>query len=636
MKTKNMYIIFFIFFMSVLVTCATFNHSTYGAILYKSYIIRYDRGWDILCDPYVVKKDDWIYKLFREKGEIANQDFPKFLRLFKRLNPHIDDIDKIRPGQHIVIPLKKVSRGALPGQSSGVVTIPFLTNSNIPEDFHQYSVAYRVKRGDCVSVLIYRKFSAHDTASYNQGIKLFRLINPKIKNLNRIYVGQTIRIPDPAIQNQPWYPSLFNRTTGNLKPVDMNRPTTAAGKTIITPILKDQKKKSNIPLSKVASVLDAKLLNSGIYYFPRPGQEDVEIDLSRSPLMEFKDGTRLFFPMDAKNSELEITMAKSFWKDLHIVNTLPDDSLEHIFDAVLKSFKGKVLKNRLSFSDRNVNVEVRGEWILDQSEGTGEKVRRLCITLIDHPEEETPVSIVRYLDQNGIMIKDVLKGKSSVKLKSGERDNKETATDVRLITALNRRSFVNDFLTAMDYKYVPNISISFLYAGIPIKTVSNLAAKSNENSFLVDFGEFYGDAVHSIEKQGFNVIQIKNADGLENIIKKLLQAMHVSYTKNPVFLAAKRPTDHNITLTIPGFLMDDEESKKTLLATVPLNDEIVRFLSNKRIKTMRVELNEELKPPNPFAVKKSNLSVKNPGPASGHRAYGPEGGPGFHDQNKFL
>ena len=53
-----------------------------SAFLYKSYTIRYDRGWDILCDPYVVQKNDWVLKLFKQKGEIAHQDFPEFLRIF--------------------------------------------------------------------------------------------------------------------------------------------------------------------------------------------------------------------------------------------------------------------------------------------------------------------------------------------------------------------------------------------------------------------------------------------------------------------------------------------------------------------------------------------------------------------------
>jgi len=60
-----------------------------SAFLYKSYIVHQDRGRDILCDPYIVKKNDYVLKLFKQKGEIAHKDFPEFLRIFKRINPHI-------------------------------------------------------------------------------------------------------------------------------------------------------------------------------------------------------------------------------------------------------------------------------------------------------------------------------------------------------------------------------------------------------------------------------------------------------------------------------------------------------------------------------------------------------------------
>ena len=44
----------------------------HSAVLYRSYLVKYDRGWDILCDPYIVQKDDWVYKIFRQKGEISS------------------------------------------------------------------------------------------------------------------------------------------------------------------------------------------------------------------------------------------------------------------------------------------------------------------------------------------------------------------------------------------------------------------------------------------------------------------------------------------------------------------------------------------------------------------------------------
>ena len=32
------------------------------------FLISYDSKWDIICEPYVVKIDDWVYKIFRRKG----------------------------------------------------------------------------------------------------------------------------------------------------------------------------------------------------------------------------------------------------------------------------------------------------------------------------------------------------------------------------------------------------------------------------------------------------------------------------------------------------------------------------------------------------------------------------------------
>ena len=40
------------------------------------------------------------------------------------------------------------------------------------------------------------------------------MANPDVADLDVIYVGQNIVLPDPAMQNEPWYHSLFD-TSGN-------------------------------------------------------------------------------------------------------------------------------------------------------------------------------------------------------------------------------------------------------------------------------------------------------------------------------------------------------------------------------------------------------------------------------------
>ncbi|MBU4345312.1 MAG: LysM peptidoglycan-binding domain-containing protein, partial [Proteobacteria bacterium] len=264
-------------FITVLLICITATYSAGSALLSKSYVVRYDKGSDILCDPYVVQKGDWVFKIFRQKGEISHKDFPEFLAIFKRINPHIRNIDRIRPGQHILIPLKKLKKGSLPGQSSGIVTIPFVTISNLPDIIKPLSTEYIVQKGDYISRLITRGYDTkYGTKPYNEAIKLFRLINSDVVDLDRIYQGQKLYIPGSSLRNQPWYKSLFD-SSGAPEPF----------------ISTDQHDNAQPPFAAIASILNAKLLNKGIYSFPGHGKADYKLDLSGFPLIELKDKTKI-------------------------------------------------------------------------------------------------------------------------------------------------------------------------------------------------------------------------------------------------------------------------------------------------------------------------------------------------------
>jgi hypothetical protein len=582
-------------FVIITLVCLITFPCAYAAFFYKSYIIRYDRGWNILCDPYVVKKDDWIFKLFRQKGEISNRDFPEFLRIFKRLNPNIHDIDRIRPGQQIVIPLKKVDQDELPEQSSGVVTIPYLTKATLPDDGTTNSTDYRVKNGDCVSILISQKYGNYGTPSYQEGEKLFRLMNRQIENLNLIYAGQMIRLPDPKIHNksQSPQPQLPLNAEAIQKTPERDRLDSSLAfdeKIPLSSSVNNPQEPSDSPLSKVASVLDAELFNKGDYYLPRPGQEDYKVDLSQTPFIKLEDGKRVLFTSGDENQDAEIKMLKSFWKDVVVVNVTPEDSMEKVFDTVFGSLEGNVIKHRLSFSDRGVEVEVKGQWIIEKPGKNGEAIRHLCITVIDDLKERTPQSIVRYLDQNNIIIKEILIGKHIEEPKSNVSHFNIADKNLDIIDASDHETFVKDLLMAMGYQYSPNKNISFQYAGIQINATSNLANKDNDNIFYIDFGNFYGDAIHAIEKSGYSIIQVKDNDSLDDIIQKLLGAMNISFIKDPTFLAAKRPADHNTRLIIPGFFMDRAGKSGVLLSLAPLHHQVIHYFIDNDIRIIRINL----------------------------------------------
>jgi hypothetical protein len=587
MKTRRSFSVFVFFARIITVLIMTCSLAS-AAFYYKSYIVRYDRGWNILCEAYTVKKDDWIFKLFRQKGEISHSDFPEFLRIFERLNPHIHDLDHIRPGQRILIPLKKVGEDIFSEQSSGVVTIPYFSAKDLPEAKKNQSTDYRVKNGDCVSVLIAERYGKYGTEFYHAGEKLFKELNPKIKNLNLIYAGQVIRLPNPQIKTPVQAQSSDHIAVPSENPVNSGGIAVPDGKTSPPSPLKVDEKPSDSMLSNVASILDGKLYNKGSYYLPRHGQEDYQLDLSRTPFIKLEDGTRIFFFKGNDHPESETAMVKSFWEDVHVVTIAPGDSSERILETVFGTLKAGVLKPKLNFSDHGVDVEVRGKWIIEKSRKTGEAPRYLCITLIHHSKEQTPAPIVRYLDQNNIIIKDIILGKSdrAPKAKVFPLINAGGPVDIR--ANADRKAFVKDFLGAVGFRYIPDTPISFQYAGVQIQAVSNRASDNNDNAFLIDFGNFYGDALQAIEESGYSILQIKNDDTLDDIIQKLLGAMDVTFSKNPTFLAAKRPAGDNTKLTIPGFLMDHKDAPETLITFAPLNHEVIQFLTDDNVRIVRI------------------------------------------------
>jgi hypothetical protein len=101
---------------------------------YKQYSVIAYQGRDVLCEPYVVRKNDWLYKIFRQKGEISEPDFPFFISIFKQINPHIRNVDAIETGTRIFIPLKIADKQDYAVDKDGKVKIP------VVEFHHTYRI----------------------------------------------------------------------------------------------------------------------------------------------------------------------------------------------------------------------------------------------------------------------------------------------------------------------------------------------------------------------------------------------------------------------------------------------------------------------------------------------------------------
>jgi phage tail protein X len=570
---------------ALLLIAATAGPAAGSSLVYKNYIVRYDRGWDILCEPYVVQKNDWVLKIFRQKGEIAQKDFRDFIGIFGRLNPHIRDIDMIRPGQGIDIPLRKLEHGSLTGQSSGVVTIPFVTLTQVSEVIKTHSDSYEVQSGDTVSKLLARKYGRFGSKSYQEGIKLFQAANPQITDLNVIYAGQKVYLPDPSIREQSFYSAMYDAEgnlresipSGNATPQVQAPGRSLPAPPIAPPAPEEKSAGPQSALAGAAATLDGNLRAKGTYYLPRPGAEDFEVDLSRHPMLEFNDGTRLIFTSSDRIMDMSQEQFRAVWPKIKTAAIDPQADAEAVIGAVFEALEGEEKETgEVSFEAKGVRVAVRSKWVRPETDG-----RHLCITPISGPDQQTPEAIRRFLEQNGVVLKEVLPGGASPPLQNEPR--RHAVKNILALTPTGQKDFVQVLARALGFTYTPNTSITFPYAGIQVQAYADLLSAGDGHETLVDFGDLYGDAMTAIGQTGLNIVQITSEDAYGTIAQKLLAALGLAFETQPAFLAASRPAEFNTAITVSGLLYAQTAGRRVLLTGAALPSAVTDMLSSKGV-----------------------------------------------------
>ncbi|WDP92122.1 MAG: LysM peptidoglycan-binding domain-containing protein [Desulfobacter sp.] len=295
---------------------------------FKQYtIFTYDHK-DYLCEPYKVKKNDWLYKIFRQKGEISASDFPRFLRIFRKLNPQLSNIDAIAPGNRIMIPLKEVDKATYVQKKEGIVEVPVLEFSLklTKKEVDAYIHSHVVKSGDTVSALLGKEFLKKGGAVSEVGKKTFTSLNPEIKDINRIYAGSHVLIPEADILSQPWLETLLETGYRN---IDSVRPSPPAKQKRVTSREQETPPRAILSpgdisrLKRYAQLIQGTVMNKGKVFFPGKDGEPAQIlDLSKTPVLEAPSGQKtLILPNESKAETLDrdlVTAMKDYWKGIRL------------------------------------------------------------------------------------------------------------------------------------------------------------------------------------------------------------------------------------------------------------------------------------------------------------------------------
>jgi hypothetical protein len=331
-------------------------------------------------------------------------------------------------------------------------------------------------------------------------------------------------------------------------------------------------------LVAVADFVGAELKTKGTYYLLRQGGKDFELELSQHPLLKFGEGPKLVFTPNGKIMDMDKDLFLASWPEITPVSIESKSTREQYVAAIFNVLnEDRKHADELFVENQGVNISIRSKYIRAENEG-----RKLCITPINTADQMTPEPIRRYLEQNGIVIKEILPGRTVSGLNHGDgnhRVNKKKSA----ITPTSQKDFVQKLSDTLGFSYNPKTNITFPYANIQVEAYTNLISTNTGREAVVDFGDLYGDAAAAIRKTGLNVVQIRQMDSYDTIAAKLLSALSIRFKHRPTLLAARRPATYNTAITINGLLCDDDYNRRTLLTSASLHSAVTDMLNNRGI-----------------------------------------------------
>ncbi|MCG8471705.1 MAG: LysM domain-containing protein [Desulfobacterales bacterium] len=561
-------------------------------VLYKRYYVHNVNGKDVLTEPYSVQPNDYVIKILKARGEISHENFSLFLNIFKLINNQIADINRIHPGDRIFIPLRWLQPDSLPGQRRGIVDLPFITAAPVKRLLAENTATREVKKGDSVSCIIARSFGPLGTKSYRDGIKLFKLVNPDVKSIHRIYVGQTLTIPDPSVLKEAWAKSVL-QSGGEVilsSQVDEDEPVepSEAQSSVVYEETKEKGQKD--PFKALPKLLGGVLLNRGRYYFPASNGNDFSVNLAESPILQLPKGRRILFKKPGGNLTFakQVIIARHF-KNLAFAETSEKPVLTTLLESVAKTFPEIVMDMPLSYAQPGLTFGLTTQWGFRHSTPEkGKLTTSIIVSEVNGPSQRFPMELAAYLRRHGIVIREALEEEALPPIFFSVLE----PPAITRIVPTDRKHFVKELANALGLIYDPNVSISFAYAGVQVEASSNMLTGTDGKQTLVDFGNIYGDAIYAIESSGLPVLSITKGQYLYNITLSILTKLGIPYEENPSFPFGKGTPDLTGQFQVEGLLIRPIPSVKKLVISETLPEEIAAYLHNQGVSIISIQKRE--------------------------------------------
>lgn len=448
------------------------------------------------ADAYVVKKNEWLFDIIQRRYKVSKGEAYRIMVLVKRFNPQLKDLNVIYPGQKLLLPQKRssetVSTTGATNQASGVLS---------DEKREDIILKYVIRRGDNVSGIIHKKFGGSRGKIYRI-LELVRNLNPKIRNLDIIYPGQTLLLP---------------RTTQEMAPLpdvsDVSRDAITIPEYKILPVI-----------SHIVGRMYGVIITDGSYCIPVPPSGEVKIDCSRVPVIEIPDGNTILLDLSNRIPAELKGVIESTWENYRVVSVKESEKISSILERIINGSGVYTIKdvNQYKKIGDTPAARIFVEWLVSkksQFKGTGS----YAFNFVNEPSRLLPFPVKAYADKDGLEIIEIMDG-----IGIAEDGEKYQPCAMQVLDSRDHVSLADSLLTMLGYSPVKDSEVNILSGeGLNLSIQVDLLLNTEGARVIITSNRISGQVLNILQKRGDKVIFISEEKNRGEIIENIMRAMNI-------------------------------------------------------------------------------------------------------------
>lgn len=515
------------------------------------------QGKSLEGEEKVVGRGDSLWRYVVQERGLSEKRFGRYLVLIGSLNPHIKDLNILRVGDTIFIPVK-------PDEILGIEVPSAKGGPGQPK-------VYRVKKGDYLFKILREQFGLREKKGLLGAVEQVKGLNPRKKDWNILFVGEVVLFPgdfeaSKVAQVDPTKPmDVIGLDYGHKLPAQENLHL----------------------LEQVVGALGHETQRRGEEVMAlREGQ--VRLDRDAYPVIHNpKSAEKVILDLGEKIPPALRSKLESQRPATPIVSVKKGASLHDAVSSLLSrlGFQSLPANRPVAIQDRGVGLQVKGEWMVTGSEQLSGAPEVFIISLTDDPGR-TPEYLRAYLSLKGMNLKEILLPSSPLAPVSLPLGGGRKGGEIERWPA-DKKAMVEAFLKTYQVAFTADHPITVsVQEGIRLDTKADRYFEVAGGKVAVFFYAV-GDAVKKAlqEKEGIRVVEMDlQALSSREVIARLLDVFgeRAAYRENR-FPATGGGAKDKVVLTVPGFLL---AGRPLLITDREIPRELEPFFADKGLKVV--------------------------------------------------